>query len=53
MEQAVNISVTPLLEMRHIAKRFGDFYALQHVDLDVYRGEIHALMGENGAVKVH
>lgn len=41
----------PLLEMRQIAKRFGDFYALQAVDLDVYSGEIHALMGENGAGK--
>lgn len=44
-------STAPLLEMRNIAKRFGDFYALQSVDLDVYAGEIHALMGENGAGK--
>ncbi len=40
-----------LLEMRGIAKRFGNFYALQDVNLDIYRGEIHALMGENGAGK--
>lgn len=44
-------SPTPLLKMRSIAKRFGDFYALKDVDLDIYRGEIHALMGENGAGK--
>lgn len=44
-------SATPLLKMRGIAKRFGDFYALKDVDLDIYRGEIHALMGENGAGK--
>lgn len=44
-------SATPLLKMRSIAKRFGDFYALKDVDLDIYRGEIHALMGENGAGK--
>ena len=51
MEQAENTSPSLLLEMRNIAKRFGDFYALQNVDLDIYRGEIHALMGENGAGK--
>ncbi|MCK3655086.1 D-xylose ABC transporter ATP-binding protein [Pasteurellaceae bacterium Macca] len=44
-------SPTPLLKMRGIAKRFGDFYALKDVNLDIYRGEIHALMGENGAGK--
>ncbi len=41
----------PLLEMKGIARRFGSFYALQGVDLPIYRGEIHALMGENGAGK--
>ena len=51
MEQAERTSPSLLLEMRNIAKRFGDFYALQNVDLDIYRGEIHALMGENGAGK--
>lgn len=44
-------SPIPLLKMRGIAKRFGDFYALKEVDLDIYPGEIHALMGENGAGK--
>lgn len=44
-------NIQPLLKMKHIAKRFGDFYALKNVDLDVYPGEIHALMGENGAGK--
>ncbi|MDP8171373.1 sugar ABC transporter ATP-binding protein [Pasteurella skyensis] len=41
----------PLLEMKDIAKRFGSFYALQDVNLSIYKGEIHALMGENGAGK--
>lgn len=45
------MSVTPILEMRNIAKSFGQFYALKDVNLTVYRGEIHALMGENGAGK--
>lgn len=51
MVQIEQKSSAPLLEMRGIAKRFGNFYALQDVDLDIYRGEIHALMGENGAGK--
>lgn len=42
---------TPVLSMRNIAKVFGKFYALKGVDLTVWPGEIHALMGENGAEK--
>ena len=45
------MSRTPVLEMRHIAKTFGNFHALKGVDLTVFPGEIHALMGENGAGK--
>ena len=45
------MTATPVLEMRHIAKAFGKFYALKGVDLTVWPGEIHALMGENGAGK--
>lgn len=45
------MSAIPILEMHNIAKRFGQFYALKGVNLTVYRGEIHALMGENGAGK--
>ncbi len=45
------MTATPVLEMRHIAKAFGKFYALKGVDLAVWPGEIHALMGENGAGK--
>src|SRR5438067_7614887 len=37
--------------MRGIVKRFGDFTALNGVDLVVAEHEIHALLGENGAGK--
>jgi general nucleoside transport system ATP-binding protein len=41
----------PVLELRGITKRFPGVLANDHVDLDLYRGEVHALLGENGAGK--
>jgi ribose transport system ATP-binding protein len=43
--------VAPLLSMRGVAKRFGAVVALESVDLEVGRAEVHALVGENGAGK--
>lgn len=44
-------TVTPVLEMRGISKRFSGVSALENVALTIYPGEVHALMGENGAGK--
>jgi len=40
-----------ILEMRNITKEFPGVKALDNVNLQVERGEIHALVGENGAGK--
>ncbi|MDR1637740.1 MAG: sugar ABC transporter ATP-binding protein [Treponema sp.] len=40
-----------LLLMKGIEKSFSGVKVLKNVDLDVTRGEVHALMGENGAGK--
>jgi simple sugar transport system ATP-binding protein len=42
---------TPILEMKGITKRFPNIVASDHVDLELYPGEVLALLGENGAGK--
>ncbi|HFI0236431.1 TPA: ABC transporter ATP-binding protein [Streptococcus suis] len=40
-----------VIEMKNITKKFGDFVANDHINLQLRKGEIHALLGENGAGK--
>ena len=40
-----------LIVMRDIVKAFPGVIALNHAQLTLHKGEIHALMGENGAGK--
>jgi len=44
-------STEPLISMRGITKRFGGVTALEGVDLDLYAGEVLAIVGDNGAGK--
>jgi simple sugar transport system ATP-binding protein len=41
----------PLFELRGITKAFPNVLANDHIDLKIWKGEIHALLGENGAGK--
>jgi len=44
-------SGAPILEMKKINKVFPGVRALSDVDFRLFRGEVHALMGQNGAGK--
>ena len=48
---AARVPAAPLLRFEGISKRFGGTQAVDDVTLDVYPGEVLALLGENGAGK--
>lgn len=48
---ANDMHASPLVSMRGITKRFGAVVANDQVDLDIFAGEVLALLGENGAGK--
>ncbi len=41
----------PVISARGLTRRFGDFTAVDHVDLDIGRGEIFGFLGSNGCGK--
>ncbi|PYE88243.1 ABC transporter ATP-binding protein [Phyllobacterium leguminum] len=48
---SVTATDQPLLDVRRVTKTFGNLVACDAIDLVIKRGEIHALLGENGAGK--
>jgi len=41
----------PHVELRQVSKDYGGVHAVRHMDLQIARGRVHALVGENGAGK--
>jgi len=50
-EAGHGLSAGPVIEVRDLTKRFGDFTATDRVSFDVARGEVFGLLGPNGAGK--
>jgi ABC-type uncharacterized transport system ATPase subunit len=48
---ALHQQVPPALELREIRKTFDGFVALDGTHFSAWRGEVHGLLGENGAGK--
>ena len=48
---APHAAATPLLQTVGLTKRYGTFLANDAIDIDIWPGQIHALLGENGAGK--
>ena len=38
-----------MVQMKDIVKKFGNFTANDHINLTVHKGEVHAILGENGS----
>jgi putrescine transport system ATP-binding protein len=39
------------IRIRQLTKRFGDFVAVDHIDLDIKRGELFSILGSSGCGK--
>ncbi|MEQ8313709.1 MAG: ATP-binding cassette domain-containing protein [Gammaproteobacteria bacterium] len=44
-------SVSPVLSLSHVSKRFGDFCAVDDISLSIPQGSIYGFLGPNGAGK--
>jgi lipooligosaccharide transport system ATP-binding protein len=51
LTRVCRVSAQPLIHARGLVKRFGDFTAVDGIDVDVTRGEAFGFLGPNGAGK--
>lgn len=42
---------TTVLKLDNISKKLSDFFSLKNISLDLYEGEVHIILGENGSGK--
>jgi ribose transport system ATP-binding protein len=49
--QSGAVDANPILRVAEVSKSYGATVALRSITLDVFPGEVHALLGENGAGK--
>ncbi|MFB3078939.1 MAG: ATP-binding cassette domain-containing protein, partial [Lysobacterales bacterium] len=45
------MEIQPILSIRNLTKKFGGLTAVDDFDLDIFPGEVVALLGDNGAGK--
>lgn len=50
-KHTINTKTTPVIDIRGLTKNFGQFKALDKLDLTVRLGEVHGFLGPNGAGK--
>src|SRR5687767_15645834 len=42
---------TPIISVKELHKKYGEFHAVKGISFEVYEGEIFGLLGQNGAGK--
>lgn len=51
MSNQLESSMTPIIELRHVDKHFGDLHVLKDVSLSVGKGEVVVVIGPSGSGK--
>ena len=46
-----NLTAEPFIRIENVTKKFSDFIAVNNVSLDIYKGELFALLGGSGCGK--